>query len=982
MAATCVSSRDSWFKAAVVVSVVAVIASVAPSTSSAIPARTAEEVGDAADTTGTTTDPTLVRLPVAKTAASALPIRLRSREFVPNIADPSWTDDLRRLHRGDRERIHLLVQLREIPDPTDKRDLEALGLTLLAYVPSSTWIASFPADDPSRIATLPGVAWAGELAVDDKLDPAIRSGLWGMWNLASDGTAAVYVAMHKDESTDLGRGLVTALGGRVTGVVIGTNLLMAEVPQEMLRILAAEDAVQWVEPAAMPLEGVNDGSRAYINVDLLQASPYNLDGALIDVLVYDSGQVGAHVDFGSRLVNGDADTVSEHSTHVAGTIGGDGSNSASHGGTALEWRGMAPAVDLIAFGTAYSGTGVIFYENVPDIESDWATAQNTYGADVANASLGSNIYSNYPSRCDLMGVYGASAMLVDQIVRGGNSVVGMGDKYIAAWAVGNERGWATSCGTYGTIAPPASAKNPILVGGANTNDGSQYAHSAWGPTGDGRVKPTITAGACQVGGDGGITSTDDNPVDTYTVMCGTSMATPAVTGGIALMLEHYRNEYGTSGNFWPSTAKAILIQTAVDRGNAGPDYEWGYGDVDMQAAVDLITRRAFRQDSIAVTQIDEFSFDVVGTTDDVLVSLAWDDFEATLNADPTLINDLDLELVAPDGVVWRPWILDPGNPGVPATRGVNTVDNQEQVLVPATSVIVGKWLARVAATTVPQSPQDYSLACEGCAVGQHASLTVAVAPSGSGTVTGSGISCEGDCWEVYTLNDTTVLTASAGLGYAFDSWTGCDSPAGEICTMTMDANKAVTANFQPVATLDVVIAPTGGGSVTGDGIACPGDCSEIYGLNTVVVLDAVSNPSYIFDSWTGCDSPAGATCTMTMDANATVTANFQPVATLEVVVTPSEGGSVAGNGIACPTDCTEVFDLGTMVELTATANSAYNFVMWVGCDAVAANVCTVVLDADTTVTVQFATKVPAASPIGLAILIVIMAITGVAVLRR
>lgn len=276
-----------------------------------------------------------------------------------------------------------------IPREAAKAALAARGIELLAYVPDYAWIASVPATNPAAALQLPGVTWAGELAANDKLAPAIVDAAWGSYNLTADGTAAVYVALHKDVSLDDGRKAIISYGGRITGQVTGINLLVAEMPRDNIRALAAADIVQWIEPAAPPLTGANDGSRQQIGVDVLQAAPYNLDGTGLDVLVYDSGQVGAHVDFGTRLTHGDTDTVSGHSTHVAGTLGGDGSNSTTHSGTALQWRGMAPNVDLISYGTGYSGSGVIFYENVPDIEHDWAEAQNTYGADFGTASLGS-----------------------------------------------------------------------------------------------------------------------------------------------------------------------------------------------------------------------------------------------------------------------------------------------------------------------------------------------------------------------------------------------------------------------------------------------------------------------------------------------------------------------------------------------------------------------------------------------------------------
>ena len=59
-------------------------------------------------------------------------------------------------------------------------------------------------------------------------------------------------------------------------------------------------------------------------------------------------------------------------------------------------------------------------------------------------------------------------------------------------------------------------------------------------------------------------------------------------GVIALMLQQYRDTYTTTNEFLPSTAKAVLMNTATDLGNPGPDFQFGYGHVDAQAAVDVI----------------------------------------------------------------------------------------------------------------------------------------------------------------------------------------------------------------------------------------------------------------------------------------------------------------------------------------------------------------------------------------------------------
>ena len=653
-------------------------------------------------------------------------IHLKSGDLIPGAPDRFA---LNQLARSDDGRVHILLQLDFIPRDVAKAEYEKNGVKLLAYVPDYAWIASVPASDPAAVLNLPGITWAGPLTVNDKLDPMIRSGEWGSWNRAPDGTTAVSVVMHQDESIETGRALVEKHGGKIAGEVIGIRMLMVEMPQANINSLAAEDAIQWIEGAEPPLGETNDGIRTQIGVNTVQAAPYNLNGSGIDILIYDSGIVTAtHPDFMGRITVPDVATLSDHSNHVAGTAAGSGSLSAGNGGTALQWRGMAPGADIISYGYEWNAVGMLFYNNPGDIEADWAAAQNTYGADVGNASLGSNIYANYPLSCTLMGNYGVTSVLMDQIIRGGNAAVGVGEKYIATWANGNERGSASSCGTYSTLAPPASAKNPIHVGASNTNDSSMTTFSSWGPTDDGRIKPIVVAGGEQVGGDGGIKSTvpnafinnnsrncdgsGDDYCYPYDVMQGTSMASPAVAGSIALMLQQYRTTYATSGNFWPSTAKALLMQTADDRGNAGPDYQWGFGQVRIQQAVDLITQRGFQQGNVTQGETDTYTFVVTDTATPAQVSLAWDDFEATFNAATALINNLNLELVAPDGTLWRPWILDPANPANLAARGVNNRDNQEQVTVP--TPLKGTWLVRVSGTTVPQGPQDYSLACEGC----------------------------------------------------------------------------------------------------------------------------------------------------------------------------------------------------------------------------------------------------------------------------
>ena len=74
-------------------------------------------------------------------------------------------------------------------------------------------------------------------------------------------------------------------------------------------------------------------------------------------------------------------------------------------------------------------------------------------------------------------------------------------------------------------------------------------------------------------------------------------------------------------------------------------------------------------------------------------------------------------------------------------------------------------------------------------VGVHYTLTMAVSPSGGGTTTPSvGM-------HSYAAGTSVTLTAAAASGYDFSYWSGAASGTSSTTSVTMDANKSVTANF-------------------------------------------------------------------------------------------------------------------------------------------------------------------------------------------
>ncbi|MGQ0721079.1 MAG: S8 family serine peptidase, partial [Candidatus Eiseniibacteriota bacterium] len=254
------------------------------------------------------------------------------------------------------------------------------------------------------------------------------------------------------------------------------------------------------------------------------------------------------------------------------------------------------------------------------------------------------------------------------------------------------------------LPPPATAKNVISVGAHQSDVGHMTTFSSWGPTDDGRMKPDISAPGCQQGGDFGITST--SLAGGYLSMCGTSQAAPVIAGSIAALLSEWRSRF--AGEPRPATYKALLGCFAEDRANAGPDYRFGLGAVNLLASVNELRTATTVEAAIDDGFTDTYVFHVpAGAGDTLIVTLAWDDPAAAELASVTLVNDLDLELVAPTAGTFQAYVLDPAQPDSLAVRGRNARDNLEQVRVIGPEA--GEWTARVIAWNVPAGPQEYSL---------------------------------------------------------------------------------------------------------------------------------------------------------------------------------------------------------------------------------------------------------------------------------
>ncbi len=614
--------------------------------------------------------------------ADAATVRLKSRTFSP---EPEVTalDEAVSEGRGR----HFLAQFVTPVTTADRSALASLGISLVQYIPDDTWIVHLSPAAMTDADVRARLRWVGEIDVRDKVPVRWETDGIDARAIAPDGRVEIWARLHADADVDAAEAALVALGAvDVTRRHILPGFTF-RIGAGLIDAVAALDAVSSLRERGQVVID-NDSNRSNIGVDVVASAPYDLTGVGVNFGIWDNGRVDAHQDFGSRLTVVEAAGVGTHATHVAGTVGGDGSRSALEGGSPDQWRGMAPGVDIFCW---------YFDDYIPD-EMDQGSTE--WELDVENNSWN---FAADGGSCGIHGDYDFWAPELDALVRGVS-----GRTFSIYHSAGNERDDG-DCplvdGGYECINPPATAKNLVTCGATNSNNDTITGFSSWGPTDDGRIKPDIASPGCQSNGDGGVTSTF--PGNDYGTYCGTSMAAPTTTGAGALLRQLYAAQNGGARPV-PSHAKAIMLGTAVDLGNEGPDYIFGHGRLDVHAAADAMIDDTQEDISISDGSTVDRTFRVPAGLSSLRFVAAWDDPAGSTLADPALVNDIDIVLDGPGGTVVRPWVLDPSDPSAPATRGEDHLNNVEHITVDAPAA--GSWTLQISGTNVPDGPQTVSLA--------------------------------------------------------------------------------------------------------------------------------------------------------------------------------------------------------------------------------------------------------------------------------
>lgn len=464
--------------------------------------------------------------------------------------------------------------------------------------------------------------------------------------------------------------------------------------QEIARIenAAAQRALNYSRTHNVPLRSYNDNGDLVLLQDVdvngnpVYVSTYNLGGVLtigadhlypggslgvsatgngLTAGIWDGGYArGTHQDLTGRVVYGEPNkSIDGHGTHVGGTIIGGGV-----GGRAR--RGVAYEADLLSFEFDSDTSEMLF-----QAQSGMLVSNHSYGRQLTSGSD------------DILGKY-------DSFARAFDIITSQNEFYLPVVSAGNDRnaGFNTGDLGYDLLTDRSLSKNALTVGAVQSvinysspSSVNMSTFSSWGPTDDSRIKPDLVAKGVSVN------STESASDTAYGTRSGTSMSSPMVTGGILLLHDLYNQ---INNSFLRSASmRGLLLMTTKEAGsNPGPDYAFGWGLMDVEAAGEFI------QNMDNTTLLDErvlvsgatYTRSVTSNQPTLKVGIVWTDPQGNVNSNsaeddptPALINDLDIKLTDASGQDYFPWKLDAANFRLAATKGVNNVDNIEIVEINA-----------------------------------------------------------------------------------------------------------------------------------------------------------------------------------------------------------------------------------------------------------------------------------------------------------
>ncbi len=449
-----------------------------------------------------------------------------------------------------------------------------------------------------------------------------------------------------------------------------SNFIKVSIPRSKMNDLLYLSYVWQVESLpAPPRSDAEDGRKLHrVNtVNSLNGNSKNYTGEGVGVLVRDDGEVFDHIDFKGRVDQSLSEASrGDHGDGVAGILCGAGNLNPDNAGMAF---------GAFMYVTDYSALFI-----GPTME-----LHNNNNVLVTNSSYSDGCNDGYTFSTEIVDqqmIENPTLMHVFSAGNDGESNCGYG--------AGNVWGNITGGHKIG--------KNVIAV--ANTNFlGTVVESSSRGPARDGRIKPDIAAH--------GFRHESTAESQGYMTFGGTSAAAPVVAGVTALMQDAHMQLYGEPGE--AALLKSLMLNTATDNGNVGPDFIYGWGLLNADKAITALEEGRFLKSSIAEGEILNQNINVPDGVRELRVMVYWPEEEGQYSNQFTIFNDLDILVKDAEGNEYLPWYLDPtpnaNNLAAPAVKGEDHLNNMEQVSI--LNPLAGAYNLEVLASRVPLGDAEF-----------------------------------------------------------------------------------------------------------------------------------------------------------------------------------------------------------------------------------------------------------------------------------
>lgn len=630
-------------------------------------------------------------------------ILLRSRRIV--VKEGERVTSLKENRFTRRGTFPLLVQLRVITDRTAREQIAACGARVVGVIPNRTVLVESSLEACEKISQLKNVRGVVEFAARDKLSPSLAEA-----NRRFEGRVKVRILpLAADDLQPIAEEVV-ALGGDVhsKGSVVVASVELSSLPK-----LAGEGAVRWIEQWIQPTISSDRSLGEHYLAARQVWDVGGLDGTGIKIahsdLGIDTGNLETlHPDLQKRVKKifpmsrkSNGSDRNGHGTHTAGSIVGDGS---ACGG---KYKGTAPGADLYSYAMAPLDNGYI--DGLPEDLRNLFILGYQEGARIHSASWGGANFTGDYTFFD----------------RSADDFAWRHPDFLLVVAAGNSGEDRNNDGVVDlqSIASPALSKNCLSVGAAesgrppksggytsvknvhfhfytepiksdyvsSSTNGLQgiACFSSRGPAADGRIKPEVVAPGTDIistksslGQSGwGLVP---NMNGRYCYNGGTSMSTPQVSGGAALMRQYAIERAGITN---PSAAlvKAMLMNGArslypgqydqkhLEIPHTSPNSVEGWGHANFARSLYPQGQNVFLYDHLDIPNAttNRFEITVSEAQQPLCATLVWVDCPAVEGGGKCLVNDYDLEIVSPDGIVSYP------NDGT----GPDRINNVERILI-------------------------------------------------------------------------------------------------------------------------------------------------------------------------------------------------------------------------------------------------------------------------------------------------------------